>query len=61
MKNTKLELNCAVDKFDKVVFVLHSQSTHITINHANGRGLGVVLDAESLEQLRNFLSIGVDV
>lgn len=56
----KLELNCAVDKFDKVIFERADESTYITITHANGRELAVKLDAESLAQLRNFLSIGVD-
>lgn len=56
----KLELNCAVDKFDKVIFECDKQSTYINIAHANGRELAVKLDAESLAQLRNFLSIGVD-
>ena len=56
----KLELNCAVDKFDKVIFEHDDESFYVTIKHANGRELAIKLDAESLAQLRNFLSIGVD-
>lgn len=55
----KLELNCAVDKFDKVIFERDDESFYVTIKRANGRELAIKLDEESVEQLREFLGVNV--